>query len=618
MWAIFADPMNEQPARPLVTRLRRVVVALPALAIGTTFAGMLAFSWGKWPDVLVDFGHELYAPWQLSEGKALGVDFTWGATGPLPPYLNALLFLIFGASLRVLVLFNLMVLAAITALLFALTRELSDRFAATLATVAFLAIFAFGQYVGIGNYNYVAPYSHGVTHGMLLSLAAIWLLRRHERLGGRRHALAAGAALGLVFLTKPELFVACAAAVGALWAASAWRRRSAREALRTLLLVAVPALAVPLSAFLLLLAQMEPATALRVTVTPWLLMATPLARTPFYLSGMGLDRPAENLATLARCAGWWTLVLSAAAALGEAARRVGAPRPLKALVAAGLGFVPLTLWLPLDAWFLLAMPFPLLVAGGAGAYAVRLLLRSMPEEDRSRAALGLALCAFAAGLLGKMILNARIAHYGFALAMPAALLVVVWLSWSAPATMERRRGEGTFLRWVALGLVLAAAVAHVRIAGYAFDGKTVEVGSGPDRFRADDRGEYVVEMIRRIDQVAAPGDTLAVIPEGVMVNFLTRRENPAPYLTYLPDAIAAFGEERMLAEYRRASPDLILLVHRDATEHGATYFGRDYARATAWWIAESYEPVALVGAPPNQGFAYGMMLLRRRAELRTR
>ncbi|OGW84335.1 MAG: hypothetical protein A2987_06880 [Omnitrophica bacterium RIFCSPLOWO2_01_FULL_45_10] len=29
---------------------------------------MLDLSWRKWPDLMVDFGRELYVPWQLNEG----------------------------------------------------------------------------------------------------------------------------------------------------------------------------------------------------------------------------------------------------------------------------------------------------------------------------------------------------------------------------------------------------------------------------------------------------------------------------------------------------------------------------------------------------------------------
>ena len=39
-----------------------IAVALPL---------MLAWSWEKWPDPLIDFGRELYAPWQLAAGRVL-------------------------------------------------------------------------------------------------------------------------------------------------------------------------------------------------------------------------------------------------------------------------------------------------------------------------------------------------------------------------------------------------------------------------------------------------------------------------------------------------------------------------------------------------------------------
>ena len=35
------------------------------------FAGLAAWSWRKWPDPVVDFGRELYVPWQLTQGKVL-------------------------------------------------------------------------------------------------------------------------------------------------------------------------------------------------------------------------------------------------------------------------------------------------------------------------------------------------------------------------------------------------------------------------------------------------------------------------------------------------------------------------------------------------------------------
>ena len=140
-----------------------------ALLAGT-FAALAAWSWGKWTDVHIDFGNELYIPWRITAGDALYRDIAY-RHGPFSHSLNALFFLLFGVSLRTLVLCNLLILAGICALAFRSFRQVFGRATATVVCCAFLAVFGFSQYAGISNYNYVTPYQHAQTHGIALSLA---------------------------------------------------------------------------------------------------------------------------------------------------------------------------------------------------------------------------------------------------------------------------------------------------------------------------------------------------------------------------------------------------------------------------------------------------------------
>ena len=59
---------------------------------------MVGISWNKWPDLLVDFGRELYLPWQISEGAVLYRDLSY-FNGPFSPYLNSIIFHFFGSNL---------------------------------------------------------------------------------------------------------------------------------------------------------------------------------------------------------------------------------------------------------------------------------------------------------------------------------------------------------------------------------------------------------------------------------------------------------------------------------------------------------------------------------------
>src|SRR5688500_15442275 len=75
---------------------------LTALAvICIVFAILCAASWQKWASPVIDSGREMNLPLRLLNGESLYTQ-AYYLYGPLAPYLNALLFRIFGAHLNVL------------------------------------------------------------------------------------------------------------------------------------------------------------------------------------------------------------------------------------------------------------------------------------------------------------------------------------------------------------------------------------------------------------------------------------------------------------------------------------------------------------------------------------
>jgi hypothetical protein len=68
----------------------------------------------------------------------------------------------------------------------------------------------------------------------------------------------------------------------------------------------------------------------------------------------------------------------------------------------------------------------------------------------------------------------------------------------------------------------------------------------------------------------------------------------------------------MLDAFRKAPPDWIALVHKDTSEYGYRFFGRDYGRGFGSWIRTDYDPVTLIGAMPLQSEQFGILLLRRK------
>ena len=221
------DRVEPMAAKQSAAAIRYLNFWAGPMLIAVAAVAMAIWTWGTWPDVLVDFGHERYIPWRLTQGEVLYRDIAF-YNGPLSQYFNALMFRVFGASLRTLVFCNLTLLAALIALLYYAMRQVSSRWATTVACLVFVLLFAFGQYVANGNYNYVCPYSHEMTHGLLLSLVAVvaaWPSDRH------RLSLTAvsGLALGLALLTKAEVFLGGAVATGTAVLLGIWFERPSRQ-----------------------------------------------------------------------------------------------------------------------------------------------------------------------------------------------------------------------------------------------------------------------------------------------------------------------------------------------------------------------------------------------------
>ena len=194
---------------------------LVATCLALLVGGVLAWhGFGASADWRIDYGRELYVPWRLVDGEALTRDLAY-FNGPLSPYWNALWFLVFGVSIRVQAIANLLVIAATTVVIWTLGRRLGGRWTALAAAVGWLPMLAFQHQGDLGNFNWLAPYSHEMPHGIALALATMLGFARYlERPSAGRAALV-GLGAGLVALTKPEITLATGAGlavgIGGLW-----------------------------------------------------------------------------------------------------------------------------------------------------------------------------------------------------------------------------------------------------------------------------------------------------------------------------------------------------------------------------------------------------------------
>ena len=580
--------------------------ACPAVLAGVG-AAMVWQSWGQWPDVLVDFGRELYVPWQLSEGKVLYRDVAW-FNGPLSPYLNALWFRLFGVGLRTLALCNVALLAGVVALAYRLLASIGDRFAATVGCLVLLAVFAFSQITLLANYNWVCPYSHEITHGVALALLGLFFLSVYGERRAWWAVAASGLALGLTFLTKAEVFLAAALGMGVGLGVMLWAERPGwRRLVRLAALFAGGALLPPLLAFAMLATAMPAGQALRGTAGTWpYVLGSSIGSQPFYKGHMGALAPWRNARLMLTGAGSYAVLVGGGSVLAVALgrRKLSAPWAVLGVAAVATAWATGWSWQWPDA----GRPLPVLLVA-AGVWQVGALRRD--RAGRRGRALRLGLIVFALALLAKIVLNVRTYHYGFALAMPGALVVAAaGLSW-VPSWLAARGARGVVVRVVVVIALAAVAAGHVRASRGRFATKTATVGRGADAFRSGSRGDDANDALAEIERRMGPGQTLAVLPEGAMLNYLARRTNPTPFVNFMPPEVIMFGEDSMLDAFRADPPDWIAIVEKNTLEYGVGYFGQGYARGLFAWVRANYKPVFLAGQPPLHDGSFGIQLLER-------
>jgi hypothetical protein len=598
-------------------------LAAPAFWISAVAlsAWLLARSWQRWVDPLIDFGTQLYVPWRITLGEHLGRDISH-PYGMLSSYFNAGLFRLFGVSLQTLVAANVVIFAAIFTCLHFLLRRAFGFAPAALATLAGIAIFGFGNYTGINNYTYAAPYSHEATHGLLLLLLLALCLNR-AWLRPRPSGLASGLLLGLIALAKVEILFAACGAVACFVVARIIFQRAAPSIFPWLGKTAAIAAGVVFAAWVMLAVATDARHAaiavLSGSLSPWLYSA-------YATSGqsrmfLGTDEPLRHAAQLLYAGGL------AAAAIWGVSSAIGWSLGVARRGWMLLGLVPVGLWLaaawwvpPLEGITAIADAFPVLLA----LAAVLIFFRQLERREAtltSRTFAQLLLLVLAVTLMTRMALAPRVFHFGFIQALVAALWIMAfyvgeWPRFLATSTAGRR----------AIGLSLAAVLIMIagglmRISQIRHGMKTLPIGTGGDQFLGyaakDMVGHHQVELVR--DYLAThstPSSTLLVIPEGIMLNYLTRQKNPLRIVNLQP-ATMRVNERPVLADLIAKPPDRVLFISRMVGDDPIKPFGADdeHGKPILEWVAANYLIEAKAGGDPFKTFTpenSGWILMKRK------
>ena len=551
---------------------RAAAVASVLIPIGA-FLHALSYSWQRWGEIAVDWGRELEVARQLAAGRVLYADLHYWY-GPLAPYLNAILFTLFGVHTRVLQTAGLCSAALMTALLYAVARHMGGRDAGAAVAVAFVYLCAFGHYFLDDIFNWATPYTYAATYGMLAATMSLYALVRHAEGGGPRWFAVSLACLGLTLLTKLEAMLPALLAHAALIAT---RRPHGLRAWARML--------APYGVVIVPVAAIVASFTLRAGVASYeTSLFSPLnaRHLPLILRYMGVSE--------------WPTALPA---VGLSALRLGLCLALPAILACRLGpaATPAMRWLATIACAVV----PVVSLRGADPMQV---LRALPlvavlafadTIARRRPAADAILWAFALGALARVPLSAGAYHYGFYLApVPLAALLLLWFRW-----LPQRLGNAPLARRLAVTAGGAVVVtlgwthAQASAAMYALHTAHVSAPRG-DLWLLDDAGGVPVgplyaATIERLRAYPA-GTTVLAAPDGAGLAFLAGLSTWHGRFSYYPPETGPSADVQLRGELEMDPPGVIVLLNLlDLSPYGVAGFGRDYATESVGWIQQRYE-----------------------------
>ena len=559
------------------------------LALGALFASLTAMSWRTWPDVLIDS-----------------------------------LFRMGGTSYTTLIVANLAILAGLGILVHRFFTAACDRLTALVAAIAVFTIFGFAD-PGM-SFNFIAPYAHEATHGLVLSVLMLYAAQRFLATGRVSWAGVAGACLGLTLLTKPEVALAAVAGAGTgILLIASFPGLAGRRSMAALAVFTAALAAGPLAFFAYFLSTLPSGDAVRAVLGAWMpLLRADSVRNALYATTSGFGAPTLNLLRMAQLA----TIAGTVALVWAAVDLIVARRQSRQSVLALLGVLVsavVYLALPISVVYDLARALPIVVIG-----ILAVLVRDVVRDRGNSAAMTrlaplVMWAVLALTLLAKILLNVQLYAYGFVLALPASLLAIASGLWLIPGALRHRGGSGVMFRSLAMTAVGVVAALHLMWWYGTYSEKTFAIGTGGDTIvtwetaltyerSVSPIGPVVAAAIEQIERLSPPEGTFAVFPEGVMLNYLTRRRNPTPYINFMLPELAAFGEAAMVAALDEHPPDLVVIVHRDTSEYGVGFFGRDprYGPQIMDWVARRYETAALIGSEPLVGPEFGIKILRQR------
>jgi len=107
--------------------------------------------------------------------------------------------------------------------------------------------------------------------------------------------------------------------------------------------------------------------------------------------------------------------------------------------------------------------------------------------------------------------------------------------------------------------------------------------------------EAINKTVEYINKNTKEEDTILVLPEGSVINYLTKRKSHNKFYYLIPPNIEVFGEESIVKELEQDLPEYLILQPMSYTNFSETYFCDSFGKKICNLIPKYYEAPIVFG-----------------------
>jgi len=147
--------------------------------------------------------------------------------------------------------------------------------------------------------------------------------------------------------------------------------------------------------------------------------------------------------------------------------------------------------------------------------------------------------------------------------------------------------------------------------------QTYSIGQGADQFFTYPPGiRPTGELVREVTDYLRrqpTGQTLLVLPEGEMLNYLTRMPSPLAPFFYFAEATEGGREALLLDTLEQHPPDWVVIISRDLRQRGIKRYGQrpGQGKLLLDWVMANYNIQCAFGGDPLDFRQSGAIILHR-------